>query len=655
MRCPSRFCNLHPLSSCGGLRFLLACALVTAHLASASLPMARLAVPADGEADAAGVAFLADGVHFKAGWTLRLAMFGRGPSRAPVGQAIPIDDGARISYLHGNVTEWYLRQGPGIEQGMTLASPPPGDGPLSLAVATPGADALVNGTGDAATLLLPGGRRLRYDELRATDATGHALPAHLTQAPGGIDITVADEDAVYPLTVDPYIAEQTLTDPADTASDFFGFVMAMSGDGGILAIGSRIFSTGAGVVYIYTRSGSGYALAQTLTDPGANPGVDAFGNAVALTADGTTLVVGSPGAGTGGAAYVYTGSNGAFPATPAQSVANPSVTLDQFGRAVAVDNATSTLVVGAPNADGNKGAAYVFAKTIGATPAHGQPATGSVSPQVAGSFPATPTQTFTDPGNTSGDHFGQSAAMSGDGNTMVLGAPGSSGGPKGGTYITKPSSLIPFHFFSPPAPPPPPPPPPPPDSLPVAGGAVTSSADGGTMLVGSPVSRNFKGVVLVYMKINGSYTTPAVLTNPGTNGDQFGFTVAVSGDGNTIVVGTRGTSTQPGAAYVYRGSGGSFPATPTQTFTDPAHTNNDLFGVAVAVSNDGTTLLIGAGGTNGGRGVAYAFTLAPAPNPLPIPLPAGAPAPGGPPVSLPPARPSGGDGGVPSPLPPPRP
>jgi hypothetical protein len=120
-------------------------------------------------------------------------------------------------------------------------------------------------------------------------------------------IAAAGMAIVQPLTVGSYVAGQTLTDPTDTANDFFGAVTAMSGDGDTLAVGAQIFSTGAGVVYIYTRSSGSFPTTptRTLTDPGASPGADAFGNAVALSDDGATLLVGAPTSPTGGVVYAY--------------------------------------------------------------------------------------------------------------------------------------------------------------------------------------------------------------------------------------------------------------------------------------------------------------------------------------------------------------
>jgi hypothetical protein len=462
--------------------------------------------------------------------------------------------------------------------------------------------------------------------------------------------------AVSAAPIGAYIAGRTLSDPADTASDFFGGIMTMSGAGGTLAVGV----SGAGVVYLYARGNGGFPSAptQTLTDPGANPVTDAFGNAVAMSDDGTTLLVGAPTAPGGGIAYLYTKVGGSFPALPTQTFADPAATLgDLFGKGVAVGGGGTYLVLGAPGTNSSQGAAYFYNGVASASPTSSPKSAAAPSPiRRSVTFPDPPVSLIIDSLGILKDEYGelvnipsgsQPIGVSPTGKIFVR-APGTSGHPgkvfvidvdSDGYTATDVTPTVngqsPGVYFQ--------------------GPGLAASGDGNTLVVGSPISSGFKGVAFVSMMINGSYTVTQTLANPGTSGDQFGYAAAMSADGNTLLVGARGTSSQPGAAYLYTKVNGSFPTTPSQTFTDPAHTNFDLFGAAVAVSSDGTSLVIGASGANNGKGVVYTFALAPTPNPLPSLLPPGPPAPGGPPIALPPARPSAGNNGVPIPLPPPRP
>jgi uncharacterized repeat protein (TIGR01451 family) len=147
-----------------------------------------------------------------------------------------------------------------------------------------------------------------------------------------------------------------------TPGDRFGVSVALHGDR--LAVGAP----GAGAVFLFRREGSGWIAESPsrLAPPDRAPG-DRFGLAVALADD--TVVVGAPSdSGRGslaGAVYVFRRS-GAGWALPQKLVAGDAQPTDQLGSAVAIDG--DTLVVGAPSADDlthhrNFGAVYVFERT----------------------------------------------------------------------------------------------------------------------------------------------------------------------------------------------------------------------------------------------------------------------------------------------------
>ena len=169
------------------------------------------------------------------------------------------------------------------------------------------------------------------------------------------------------------------------ASDFFGINVALSGDGNTLAVAaigedgsvagvngdsSDNSLTDSGAVYVYARQGSQWALQAYVK--ASNPGaVDVFGSAVGLSADGNTLAVGA--SGEDGDAI---GANG-----------NP------FN-----------------NAAPGSGAVYVFQRNNG-------------------TWAQT---TYLKATNTAiGASFGSALAVSGDGNTLVVGAPAEDGNATG--------------------------------------------------------------------------------------------------------------------------------------------------------------------------------------------------------------------------------
>ncbi len=214
---------------------------------------------------------------------------------------MPTDNGVRVSYQHGNATEWYVRQGGGVEQGITLATPPAGNGTLTLDIATPGVIPLIATDGMSATLIQPSGGQWQYNGLHVTDATGKTIPAYLVPREGGLGVVVADADATYPLTVDPYIQSQALADPhpANPNNNQFGYAVAMSGDGNTIVVGAST----ASAAYVFTKNGSSFGTTPNTTFSDPN-GYGSFGTAVAISADASTIVVSSPNETMGSSIYL---------------------------------------------------------------------------------------------------------------------------------------------------------------------------------------------------------------------------------------------------------------------------------------------------------------------------------------------------------------
>ncbi|ACV12984.1 quinoprotein (ISS) [Halorhabdus utahensis DSM 12940] len=110
-----------------------------------------------------------------------------------------------------------------------------------------------------------------------------------------------------------------------------------------------------------------------------------------------------------------------------------------------------------------------------------------------------------------------------------------------------------------------------------------------------------------------SWSQRATLTaEDGTSGDQFGDSIAVSNDGSTIIVGAPAATAagvESGVVSVFERAGDSWSRTATLTPTDTAEFSG--FGTSVALSGDGKTAVIGCTGderTDGlVSGAAYVF------------------------------------------------
>lgn len=161
----------------------------------------------------------------------------------------------------------------------------------------------------------------------------------------------------------------------------FGTSFAMATDGNVFA--ATVYHSGAidSVVEVYVRSGDIWTKQAELQSPVQRPNAE-FGTAVACSAKCETIVIsalqpeapaGNPGAPGAGTAYVFTGDGSTWAPT-GTIVADNAETGDKFGMAVAISDDGSIVVVGAPaefgenNAAPYAGAAYVFRHWNGAWP-----------------------------------------------------------------------------------------------------------------------------------------------------------------------------------------------------------------------------------------------------------------------------------------------
>jgi hypothetical protein len=291
-------------------------------------------------------------------------------------------------------------------------------------------------------------------------------------------------------------------------------------------------ASAAGAVYVYTRNGGAWSQ-QAYVKASNTETMDLFGNSVALSGDGNTLAVGAVWEASGsvginstanesafgaGAVYVYTFAAGAW-SQQAYVKASNSGASDEFGTSVALSGDGNTLAVGAPFEAGsgtgigsasnesaaNAGAAYVYNR-IGA---------------------AWSQQAYVKASNTeAGDNFGWSVALSGDGNALAVGA-----------YLENSAAT---------------------------GIDGNQTNDCG---VASPFNcAADSGAVYVYTRAAGTWSQQAYAKTPNPEfNDQFGHSVALSGDGNTLAVGARredgstpgvggtpnNSATDAGAVYLY--------------------------------------------------------------------------------------------------------
>ena len=180
--------------------------------------------------------------------------------------------------------------------------------------------------------------------------------------------SLEDAGAAYVFTRSDgiWIQQAKLTADDKAGYDCFGASISVSGETAMIGAPSADPDSlsGAGAVYIFTRSDDGIWTQQTKLTAGDKTAEDQFG--ISMSVDGDTAVIGSPSADPNslpyaGAAYVFTRSDGTW-TQQAKLTADDKAENDRFGGAVDVDG--DTAVIGAPSADpdglSSAGAAYVY-------------------------------------------------------------------------------------------------------------------------------------------------------------------------------------------------------------------------------------------------------------------------------------------------------
>ncbi|HEX7046707.1 MAG TPA: REJ domain-containing protein [Gammaproteobacteria bacterium] len=137
----------------------------------------------------------------------------------------------------------------------------------------------------------------------------------------------------------------------------------------------------------------------------------------------------------------------------------------------------------------------------------------------------------------------------------------------------------------------------------VFGSAIAVSDDGQVMVVGAPgesvATEDREGRVHVYRHDGVQWTWLQALSGQNA-GARFGAAVALSGDGNVLAVGVPGTDLDDGAmedageVRVFRmGGDGQFPDEEELALRPGGDATGDRFGSALALNTDGTLLAVG--------------------------------------------------------------
>ncbi len=540
---------------------------------------------------------------------LGLQAIGYGDSLRAVHTLAPSRVANRVTYAGRDVSEWYVNGPLGLEQGFTVTGAPgsAASGPLTLAISLSGnARASLAAGGQSLDFTTAAGGALRYGGLSVTDASGRALHSSLALAGGRLLVRVDARGARFPLRVDPTVeqAEKELHPKAGEETERAGIGVALSADGGTALVGAPV-GDGGGAVWVFSRNPKGeYEQSEELTTGDAElssilascgeqeAGEEAdecrFGSSLAISPDGDTAVVGAPGANNReGAVFMFTNSGSSW---TGMEVTSPEATVGGlFGRSVALSANGEVALIGAPGEHVGRGQAWVYKRSGTTWEQLGRPLSAREEENLA--------------------HFGKSVALSGGADVALVGAPDEAEH-EGGVWVFESSSAGGFLLGSKLN-----------DAGPSSqarfGSSVALSEDGDTALVGAPDQEGphgeqDAGAVWAFARSDSQWAEQKpTLNGPADENELFGFSVALSPEGDTAVVGAPRGKAGVGEAWLYERLGLGWGSSATE-LEGRGEEGKARFGRSVAASAGGEVELIGAPGNGGREGSAWAFGPGPA-------------------------------------------
>jgi hypothetical protein len=388
--------------------------------------------------------------------------------------------------------------------------------------------------------------------------------------------------AVYVFTrVSGIWTQQAYVKASNTgADDHFGESLSLSADGNTLAVGATgedSHATGiggdqtdntknaSGAVYVFTRVGNKWTQ-QAYVKASNSRGASWFGTSLSLSENGNALAVGAYGEGSNatgvngnqadqssslaGAVYLFTRTGDVW-TQEAYLKASSTGAGDYFGGTLNLSADGNTLAVGAKNESSSakgvnggeinnnapkSGAIYIFTRVTGAWAQ----------------------QAYLKASNTGvEDYFGETLSLSGDGNTLAVGAPWED------------------------------------SNATVVNGDQTNN------------SASISGAVYVFTRVGGTWTQQAYLKGSETGlVSAFGSSLSLSVDGNTLTVGATGDgflSEDGGRLVSYSGAGAVYVfkrAATTWVQQEYVMASNfganDAFGSSVSLSGDGSVFAVGS-------------------------------------------------------------
>ena len=391
-----------------------------------------------------------------------------------------------------------------------------------------------------------------------------------------------------------WIHQAEITAPDAASGDRFGFSVSISGDGSYAIAGAYMDDRPgqpsveqSGSAQIYVRDGSTWTHQAQITHPSVASG-DSFGYSVAISDDGSYAIAGAIGDNSPykGSAQIYV-RDGSTWSHQAQITHPSPAAQDYFGFSVSISGDGSYALVGAQYDGAGIGSAHIFVRD------------GSTwSNQAA----------LANPSPAPDDRLGISVSISSDGSYALVGAAGDNSPYTGSAQIyvrdgstwshqaeiTAPDAASGDYF----------------------GFSVSISGDGSYAIAGAYLddrpgqpTNEQSGSAHIFVRDGSTWSHQAQITHPSAGPlDYFGRSVSISSDGSCALVGAHFDNSSAGSAHIYVRSGSTWSNGTEITHPEPGSYTH--FGRSVSISGDGAYALVGAyldsaNGTNSGTAQIY--------------------------------------------------
>lgn len=303
------------------------------------------------------------------------------------------------------------------------------------------------------------------------------------------------------------------------------------------------------------------------------------GTSLATSADGNTAVVGVPGDNSNtGAALIYVRTGSAW-TQQAKLVGTGYTGASRQGSSVAVSSDGNTVVSGGPADDNNRGAVWVFTRN------------GATWTQTGGKLAGS--------GAVGAAQQGTSVAVSGDGSTVASGGIADNlyagalwtFGREGDQFLQLGDKVVGAGAVG----------------NARQGGSIGLNANGKVIIWGGYQDNNRQGAAWVYVR-DGCVWSQQGGKLVGTGGSAQawqGYSVSLSADGRTALVGGSADNSLIGAAWVYAYTGGAWTQQARLVGTNYSAASRQ--GASVSLSADGGTLVSGGFGDDSNKGAMWIF------------------------------------------------